>query len=416
MILGGCLINGIIISGESISPSLVPTIVIPLTGSREGEGQVTSLQVLDIDNKTIQAKSLSLDEKGIVTVETAEGARSLDWQKIVEVVFPNPAEQQKSLWEVVLNNNNDVLYGEIKEATKDGFVLASPLLDSCEIQFENILMIKSPDASGVSAAPATEDIIQLQTGDRDKGVINQIGTGGVKIQSSIYQKERSYELKDILWITLSQLAPAPEIKEGPIVMLVSRDGGRLIAQVKKIEKDTFYIKSAYGKEYNLSFDHISCFYTKTPRNVYLSDLEPVKVREYSPLDDPDNPILFLWKYQKDRSVVNKNIISLKGRKFYKGLGVHANCELTYRLDGQYQKFFASIGLDDESGPQGGVRFMVYLDGKKSYDSGLIKWNDAPKDMELTVTNVKEMKLVLDAGEDKMYTLDRAAWANARLTR
>src|SRR5262245_11448190 len=40
-------------------------------------------------------------------------------------------------------------------------------------------------------------------------------------------------------------------------------------------------------------------------------------------------------------------ITLNGKRYVKGLGVHAPSDVRYRVDGRFARFIADIGLDDE---------------------------------------------------------------------
>jgi len=62
-------------------------------------------------------------------------------------------------------------------------------------------------------------------------------------------------------------------------------------------------------------------------------------------------------------------LTINGQTFEKGLGVHSDSKVVYKLDGEYSVFKASIGLDDEIGNGGSVNFQVWADGVMLYQSG-----------------------------------------------
>ena len=45
-------------------------------------------------------------------------------------------------------------------------------------------------------------------------------------------------------------------------------------------------------------------------------------------------------------------IRLDGQTFRKGLGVAANAQVVYNLDGKYRQFFCAVGIDDSRGTKG----------------------------------------------------------------
>ncbi len=100
--------------------------------------------------------------------------------------------------------------------------------------------------------------------------------------------------------------------------------------------------------------------------------------------------------------------------FAKGIGVHANSELKYALNGSCSTFSATVGIDAEVGTKGSVIFQVFGDGKKLFDSGKLTGTSAAKPVSVPVAGVDELTLVVtDAGDGFEY--DHADWANAKLT-
>ncbi len=106
-------------------------------------------------------------------------------------------------------------------------------------------------------------------------------------------------------------------------------------------------------------------------------------------------------------------LQIGSQTFSKGIGVHANSELTYALGGSCSTFSATVGLDAEVGTKGSVVFQVFGDGKKLFDSGKLTGGSAGKAFSVSVAGVDELRLlVTDGGDGIAY--DRADWANARL--
>ncbi|MFC3834445.1 NPCBM/NEW2 domain-containing protein [Deinococcus rufus] len=106
-------------------------------------------------------------------------------------------------------------------------------------------------------------------------------------------------------------------------------------------------------------------------------------------------------------------ITLNGKEYASGLGVHASSSLTFALDGKCSTFASDIGMDDEVGSRGRVVFQVYADGTKIYDSGTMTGSSSTKSVSVSVAGKKELRLVVtDGGNGLEY--DHADWANARV--
>lgn len=375
-----------------------------------------AINITDVNNKVYQVSSFTINEKGTCFLLTPTGEIQKPLSDIVEIELPQQKKPDKNQYEFTLNNN-DIIRADLKEGLKNGLIIKSPSLGKIQLKFDHLLMIKSLatiPAPKLSPETKEEDMVYLFNGDKDKGTIMGINTETLTIKSSLYDKEKVYPMRDISGITFCQITKPPQEPEGPVGILICQNGSRLTGKIQKLQDKVLYFDSPYGTPYQLAQDMIAHIYFKNARCVYLSDLEPTQVKEYNSVSaQPPGTTPFLWPYQKDKSVVKGEIISLQGKRYYKGLGIHANCELTYKLDSLYKRFFSMIGLDDESGKGGSVKFAVYLDKRKAYESELIKWGDKPKKVDLNVENAQELRLVVTDGGDWLI-LDRAAWAGARL--
>jgi hypothetical protein len=110
-----------------------------------------------------------------------------------------------------------------------------------------------------------------------------------------------------------------------------------------------------------------------------------------------------------------NIITLNGVTYAKGLGVHANSDVRFRLAGEYTSFVSSIGVDDEVGINGSVIFQVYADGTLLYDSGVMYGYSATRTVNVSVAGRNELQLVVNYAGDNIDN-DHADWAGAYLVR
>ncbi|AIZ46282.1 glycosyl hydrolase [Deinococcus radiopugnans] len=106
-------------------------------------------------------------------------------------------------------------------------------------------------------------------------------------------------------------------------------------------------------------------------------------------------------------------LTIQGKKYDNGFGVHANSSMTFDLAGKCSRFISDVGLDDEVGNRGSVVFKVYADGIKLFDSGKMTGADQAKTVNVDVSGRKELKLVVtDAGDNIDY--DHADWGGAVL--
>jgi glucose/arabinose dehydrogenase len=140
--------------------------------------------------------------------------------------------------------------------------------------------------------------------------------------------------------------------------------------------------------------------------VYLSDLTPTSATNgWGPIE-------------RDRSngenvAGDGGVITLNGVTYAKGLGVHANSDVTYTLGRNYTRFTSEIGVDDEVGNRGSVVFEVWADGVQLYTSGLMTGASATQSVSVDVSERQTLQLIVTGGGDNIHH-DHANWGNAQL--
>jgi len=140
---------------------------------------------------------------------------------------------------------------------------------------------------------------------------------------------------------------------------------------------------------------------------YLADLNPATADTRSLLEVD-------WPVRAGRNVVG-GPLKLDGKTYERGLGVHAVTTLTYKLDEDFERFRAMVGVDDGVAPHGSVVFRVLGDGRKLFESGVLRGGRPPVEVSVDVSGVKVLTLQADAA-DEFDVSDHADWAEARLIR
>lgn len=159
------------------------------------------------------------------------------------------------------------------------------------------------------------------------------------------------------------------------------------------------------------------------RVAFLSDLAPIRTRE-TPL--VGSKTAFPWR--KDRATTG-GPLTLAGKTYRKGLGVHSYSSLEFDIAGRYSTFAATIGLVDLDPKltelselplaQAGVTFRVLADDKVLFEKDITRAADRSAEAEkvvLPMTGVERLRLEVDYGKDGVDFSDHAAWAEARVIR
>jgi len=106
-------------------------------------------------------------------------------------------------------------------------------------------------------------------------------------------------------------------------------------------------------------------------------------------------------------------ISLRGTVFAQGLGAHAPGDITVFLGGRCTSFTSVVGVDDETGGGGSVRFHVLADSRDVAATGLLTGTSAPVALSADLTGAEWLDLVVDDGGDG-NGLDHVDWAAAAI--
>ncbi|WP_211750165.1 NPCBM/NEW2 domain-containing protein [Paenibacillus sp. Marseille-Q4541] len=103
--------------------------------------------------------------------------------------------------------------------------------------------------------------------------------------------------------------------------------------------------------------------------------------------------------------------------YAKGIGVHANSEVVYDIEGKGYDFFESyIGIDQAmKGKPSSATFEVYVDGEKKFNSDVFKASTEHESIKIPVSGAREVKLVTTDANDNGNASDHTVWADAKFT-
>ncbi len=154
-------------------------------------------------------------------------------------------------------------------------------------------------------------------------------------------------------------------------------------------------------------DRVSQIRIRGGRVTSLADLEPTGVEE-----TPYFSRVVHWV----RDVgFDGGPAQLRGKQPMRSLAMHSRCALTYDLDGQYDRFRATLGFDDSAGELGRVACRVLVDGREQFAQEDFRAVHDPVEVEVNLAGARQMTLVVDfgAGQD---VGDRILWSEPRLFR
>lgn len=192
----------------------------------------------------------------------------------------------------------------------------------------------------------------------------------------------------------------------------SRDGSVIEGTLERIYLGKWFLKPAWDSKSTLTVDveEITLVQIQGGKVQYLSQLAPVKnsVKEASILVPPQ-------PYKMDRGCQGEDI-SIAGKRYPWGIGVHANSELSFDLNGRFKEFLSDVGVASRMGNHGSVVFTILGDQKELFKSPVVHGVDEKAlSIKIPVAGVKILTLRVTNADD-LDLSDAANWGSARVVR
>jgi hypothetical protein len=137
-------------------------------------------------------------------------------------------------------------------------------------------------------------------------------------------------------------------------------------------------------------------------DVYVSDLAPLKAE-----------VVWRYKAQKNQSI-EKTPLLISGKKFERGVGLASPAEMTYKLEPDYERFVAVVGLDDyvKARYSNMAIFRVFVRNKREelllHESPMLYPGESwPMEVRIPI-DCQEIRLEVTGG----MGWERVDWANA----
>ncbi|MFI7357559.1 sigma-70 family RNA polymerase sigma factor [Streptomyces avidinii] len=136
---------------------------------------------------------------------------------------------------------------------------------------------------------------------------------------------------------------------------------------------------------------------------------PLAALAHSAYGDHSGPELQTWR---SSWVWQRRGLEVGGRRFAHGITVNSRSSVEIALNRQCTSFSAQAGVDGLSlFTDGAVRFSVYADGQRVWQSGALGHEDPPAAVQVSLAGRKTLRLVVErAGPGSLPTL--ASWADA----
>lgn len=392
--------------------------------------------VRSIFKDPVTGKIKKLDGQGRLEIEVpgSDVPERIGLDEVEQVTFPNKGDERKpdeAPLRVYLVNG-DVLYGAPDTAPdkdEDKFVLRSARFGELILSINMVQRLEfvpnvAPNLLPELDAGVTEDVTYFAAvggkpaqADPASSLMRIVKEGAWLYNAILDDNETGalYEWARLRGVVCYRARHNAYDKLLGIAML--RDGSVVRGPISSWQDGKVVIDhKVLNKQVTLEESALLSITMKNGRYQYLSDMDFAKAPEERPFYLPSDFKYedYLFKARRD-AAQGGGPISIRGKTFAKGLGVHAISKLTFDVNRGYKRFLAEVGLDDSAGDLASVEFKVYADGKLVWESGVLRRSSGAKTIDIEILNANQIVLEVTAA-DNADIQDRANWANAKVVR
>ena len=387
------------------------------------------LSMLLADLPAVEAESLKGDvQKGQLQALTAEGAtlKSGEEQKLIPAegllelrltAVPANVAAQPTIVVTLLDGSRlsctaySVASGEARLTSPNG-ELSVPIGQVAHVRFTLQTEIQAEAWRGMIDKAGRNDSVVIVTKegtlDRLSGVVGNVAE---KVQFLLDGDELQVNRDKLHGIIYRKREPA-KAGSALIVQLVGDD--LVLAKSAQFDGTAFDVALAAGGQMKVPADRLRSIDYSAGKVRYLSQDAPREIDATHVWGgakvEPKNMNNY---FRRDRC--RSGPLSLNDTIYRRGLYLFPDTTIRYRIGGEFTRFKAVVGIDDEAADGIGDAHLKISDGEgKVLHESDIKNGDPARDLELDVTGVRDLVISVTHGRDKLDCGDFVDLADARV--
>lgn len=383
-------------------------------------GADSAVVVRTVDGREVGGELVRLDDDGASVRDDAGSITSVSRGDLLRVTLESPPRPGDPAQPWVLFANGDRAAATIEGIVGDEMqcrwsqhpeqapwtvpleVLRGAIMQPPALERERRDLVRE-----LSTVAFDADTLRLMDGGVLTGELDSFGEQGFMLATSVGPVTVGAQRVRSLALNSSLVSAPPPPTEHALVTFT--DGTWLTCSgLQREPEGTWSLRTTFGADLEFREGSIRQLDFFGERVRLLSESRPVRESVMNYIG-PGPPM------QVNRNVLG-GYLQLGGRELPRGVGMLSGTSATWTLSPEDKRFQATIGLDDRAADGGSVEFVVELDGRAVYSSGLVRGNDPPVMVgPLDVSGGGELTLRVDFGEFG-NSQDFANWCDPLLLR
>ena len=343
-------------------------------------------------------------------VESAGGERSqLRPEDIVMLETGQTVQPPRAGDITVALTGGDVLYGRLDGTLPDGLRLVTTDLGTLELPLESVASVElaPPGQQPPGGDPPTEikrdDVVRLRNGDLLRGFVVALDAEQVTLEQGSDTVSVQTELMAGIYLAAGE-PPRPAVLHAVATLTQS---GRVTLTELNWRDGLIEARCLHGPQVRIARSALVKLDLLGGRWEWLTRHQPISF-EHTPMLGLD------FDYTPDRNVLGEPL-TVAGKTFDHGIGVHSRTRLVYDLRGEYREFVTEFGMDDHSGAYADVDVAIYVDGRQLLARPHVRPGELHVPSRFNVSHGKRLELIVDFGAAGDLQ-DRFDWINPALVR
>ncbi|MGC1272878.1 MAG: NPCBM/NEW2 domain-containing protein [Planctomycetaceae bacterium] len=375
--------------------------------------------VSTVDGKTVTGNVVALDAETL-TIEVGGVSKSVPLESVLQVRLPEsdePSEGNDGAIRLDLHHGGHLSCRQIvmedRTVVADSVVagrLRVPLSAVVAIRFRPAEQSVDEHWAELIQSSPDRDLLIVRNGDvldRLDGTISGLDPQTLTFLVGDQRVPIDRSKPKLFGVVVGRSAAD---RKAPVGELQFRNGDRLPVSKLSFEGDVLQI-AANGVSATTRMAAIEAIDFGRGKVKFLSDLQP-RTLEHTPYFGM-SAIDSVFDVLKDHSDAGPDVpIRIDRQGFQRGLVIHSRTRLSYRLNGEYQRFVAVAGIEQLVRPLGDLDLIITADDKELFRRNL-KGTDSAVPLDLDVTGARELTIFVDFAGDSDIS-DHLALGDARL--